>query len=297
MLVVGRALAGDPAERRVDRLARGPRWPRSSGSPRGRSGATSSTRAPLAGGERRDRPDRRGLAGARAAGDQRQAVREGVADARRAARRSAAGRRRRRPRSGGSPSARSAPPDELDRRARRARPRARRSRCGRSTARRGPGRRPRRARRSATRGAGVSPSSSASAARSASSGMQVLPPRSASASRCRTPARARSGSSRRARRGRARSGPAIRNPTPNTLVSSYGRSLTTRCARVAVGLVDPRHQVGEPVRREQQVQPPRDPQPLPRFDRLLRSRCRAARRRRTRARGSASIASSTPAAP
>ena len=78
---------------------------------------------------------------------------------------------------------------------------------------------------------GGGPSSSAAAlAASSATGRQVEPSRSASVSAWTTAARARAGASGAIPPARAIAS-AIRNPTPNTLVSSYGRSRTTRCAR------------------------------------------------------------------
>ena len=226
-------------------------------------GATSITRAPWPAATRGDRPDRRGLAGARAARDQRQPVRERVADAG--------------PLLGGRARARVGVPRSSPGGAQ---PAARRRRARRSSAhplgqlglelgglrpvdpllRRAPGRRARPARRS-----------NASCATASRRAARAAPPAARRAA-CRCCRRARPRTARAARRrGRARGRrpatptprairSAIRKPTPNTLVSSYGRSLTTRCAVAVLG-VDPLDQVREPVRREQQVQLPRHAQP------------------------------------
>ena len=65
---------------------------------------------------------------------------------------------------------------------------------------------------------------------------------------------------------------AIWKPTPNTLVSSYGRPRTT-CVRAGRRTPSsmPRHEPGEPVRREQQVQRAGGAQRVPRPDRLVRA--------------------------
>ena len=80
VLVMGRSLSGNPAERRVDGGGAHPTGlVHPDRRPAGRSDEQHTSA--LTGGERRDRLDRCGLAGAGTAGDQRQAVSERVADA------------------------------------------------------------------------------------------------------------------------------------------------------------------------------------------------------------------------
>ena len=98
--------------------------------------------------------------------------------------------------------------------------------------------------------------------------MQVLPLRSASVRVCRTPARIRSGPSIEAPAARAiRS--AMRKPTPNTLVSSYGVLEHHPVGGRAVVIADPGDQVAEAVGRQQQVKLAHHAQIRPRFGRLL----------------------------
>ena len=79
VLVVGRALARDPAERRVDR--RGVHPAGLAHADRGATGRRDQQHSRVARGRHLgDRADRRGLAGAGPAGDQRQAVRDRVSD-------------------------------------------------------------------------------------------------------------------------------------------------------------------------------------------------------------------------
>ena len=142
------------------------------------------------------------------------------------------------------------------------------------------------------RRSGGAPSSAPAPAASSATGRQVEPSRSASASTWSTPARARAGSSARPRP-RARSRSAIAKPTPKTLVSVV-RALAHDAVRaVAVLLVDARHEPGEPVRREQQVQRARRAQRVPRARPPRPAPRVQARRRGSAARGSRSIASST----
>ena len=210
------------ASRPVD-SAIAPRRPAGGGDEHGR-------RALVAGG-RADQPDRRRLAGARAAGDDRQPRGERGLHRLPLRRGRARGRRRRR-----RPGRRAAASrrGRAGARGRPARPRAPRSAAGRPTARRRrarPRARRRRPSRRAARRPAATPSSSAAAAGASSpTGRHVDPSFSASASTCRTAARARAGESAGTPLARAiRS--AVWKPTPNTLVRSYGRRLTTSCAR------------------------------------------------------------------
>ena len=263
----GRARRGWGPRPESSRAPSGPWW-RASRSPR----ASGSRRAPSARPAARARPDRRRRrrscgstrsCRSRAAGDQRQAVGERVADAAQLLGGQRRCRRRRPDRSGGRRAARRPAP----RCARPARPRARRSRSGRSTARRERGRRRRRARRASARRLASAPSSSSTAASSRSSGMHVLPPRSASDSTCSTAARVRSGLSQ------------LDPELPGDPVgdeeadAEHARQLVRTLGHdavgaVPVGLADPRREIRETVRRQQQMQAARDPQPLPRARRL-----------------------------
>ena len=264
--------------------------------PRGAAGRGDEQRpTPSAAGGGADQPDRRGLAGARAAGDDREPVRERRRTAApllgRRARASSAARRAGRFEDG-------LRRGELARPARRARPRAPRSAAGR------PRRRRRRRPRSRARPRPPSRSSSAAAGGGAAeqragrarelgdrqAGRAVPLGLGEHVQRRRRAVRAgESAATPPARAIRS----AIWKPTPNTLVSSYGRSRTTRCARVAVVLGDPRDEPGEPVRREQQVQRAGRAQAVPRARPPRSCASGSARPRGTPRAGRASIASST----
>ena len=222
VLVVGGALARNPPERGVDRGGAHPaRLVHPDRRASGR-GDQQHARALTRGGGG-DRPDRGGLAGPGTAGDQRHAVHERVAGpgqllvgqrglrirVRIAQAVAGAGRR---PGRG---------------RARPARPRARRSASGRSTARHGRDRRRRRARRCLAR--------SPPARRGVRSPRSGALPGAGTCCRRARPRTARAARPRALRSGLSGFTPsrcaiwsAIRKPTPNTLVSSYGRSDTTR---------------------------------------------------------------------
>ena len=198
---------------------------------RGRSGRRARS-TPLRGRGGADQPDRRRLAGARPAGDDREPGGERRADCLPLLRRRGRGPVRgaaRAPQGAGFASDRSAhllAP---------APPRARRSAAG----------SPDRLRAvdlehqlagvrhlaQQRRGGGGPPSTAPAFTASSATGRQVDPSLSASASTCsdaRARARRRVGAATPPARA-IRS--AVWNPTPNTLVSSYGRSRTTRCAR------------------------------------------------------------------
>ena len=258
---MGGALAGDPAERRVD-------------GPRAQAAGLAHAHGGAAGGRHQhhpgaalgrlggDRPDRRGLAGARAAGDDRQPVAE-----RRLQRRLLLGGQLVRAgrglpaagaiRSLGSAAISSATRDgqlglQLGGRA-----------AGRSSPPRG--RRGRTPTSASTGSASIASPSSCAA--SASSARQRQAARAAALGLAehvhdRRLRRRWPGSGGRARRRRAiRS--AMAKPTPNTLVSWYGSAVISSWARAAVVLVQAAGQVGETVGREQQVQPAGDAQLLP----------------------------------
>ena len=205
-------------------------------------GATSISDARCSRGDRADHADRRRLAGAGAAGDEREAVRE------RACARRPTARARRAP--SPSPAATS-----LGRRVRRVQLRGRlvgqqrvhalgqlaleRRRLGavdpQAARRRSRGvlvesRSPASSISCTARSSGGAspPSSSPAAARSAPCGRHVEPSRSASASTCSTAARARARGCRAGTPAPRAIASAVAKPTPNTAVSSYGRSATTR---------------------------------------------------------------------
>ena len=114
---------------------------------------------------------------------------------------------------------------------------------------------------------GAAPSSSPAAAASSPTGRHVEPLRSASASTCTTPARARAGeSARHALRAGDRVGDLEADAEHRGQVV---RPLAHHAVPAAgVVLLDPRHQPGEPVRRQQQVQRARGAQLVPGAHRL-----------------------------
>ena len=91
------------------------------------------------------------------------------------------------------------------------------------------------------------------------------------------------------RRRRGRSCPRSANPTPNTLVSSYGRLRTIVVRAVAVLVGDPRDEPRQPVRREQQVQRAGGAQRVPGLRIASLARCGFRPTRRNASPGSSSI--------
>ena len=233
----------------------------------------------LTGGDRGDRPDRRGLAGPGTAGDQRQAVGERVVEtlqllggevvvlvASGAPGRpveAVAGR----------------PPRAARGRARPARPRARRSGSGRSSAaRRGRGRRRRRARRSRLGRRWLSEQlvhGRAAAARAAGRCCRRARPRTGRAGRRRACAAGCRGRRRAAARSGRRSGSRRRTRWS----ARTGCSQTTRCAPSPYASRIRRGEIGQPVGGEQQVQAAGDAEPLPGVGSRRRSPRPAARPR------------------
>ena len=241
---------GHPAERGVD--GRGVAPGRLGHPPRGAAGRRDEQdRRVLRLGGGADQPDRRGLAGARAAGDDRHPRRERGSDRRRLL-----GRRhevvavRRSP----AESTGSAPPARA--RARRAPPRARRSRAGRPRPRRRrrppPRRRPP-SRRTARRSAAAPRAARRARVASTATGRHVEPLRSASPSTCMTAARVRA-------RGVGRDAGGARDRVGDLEADAEHAGQVVRAAAdhllraVAVLLDQARHEPGEAVRRQQQVQ-------------------------------------------
>ena len=264
-------------------------------------GATSSDRRALLRGGRADQPDRRRLAGARAAGDDRAAGAR--TRARTAAHCSGAGTRsvvragRRARRAGARGFARrrvGAAHDSLGQLA----PRAPPSRRGRPR-RRSLRRRPRRRARPPSAISLQQRRRRAAAPEQLAGRRAQLGHRAGRSSRRARPRRARAARAARARAGESAATPtaraivsAIAKPTPNTLVSSYGRSRDDAVARGRrTRLCDPRRPASaSPCGASSRCSPRVERSASQERDRLAGALRLQPARARTRARGSASIA-------